>query len=332
MVSRKEVAEKANVSQAVVSYVINNSNYVNAKTRERVEKVIAELGYRPNMIARSLKTSQSHHIAFVCNDFNNPFFPQIAADVTKAAFENGYLLSINDLGYDDTRIELLLQYKVDGMFIASDLFTSEEINAFAQQGIAIVLFSNRKYHNLDPSVACIKIDIYDGMSRLMIYLLGKGHRNFAFISSARFKKREEASGAPENYRYSAFKDRVAEWGGSEESFTIESVVAFDQIADIVNKLLHNRNKVTAIVAGNDAIAFMIIEYLQSRGVRVPQDVAVTGFDAIRYASIFSPKLTTVDLHLDWMSQTAITLLLRIIRKQPYKHVCWDSEVRIGDSA
>lgn len=331
MATRKEVAQKAGISESVVSYVINNSNYVNAKTRSRVEKAIEELGYRPNIIARSLKTSHSNHIAFICNDFNNPFFSQLAADVTKSAYENGYLLSINDVGYDDTRIELLLQYRVDALFIVSDLFTTEEINKFIKQGIKVLLFANKKYEGLDSAVTQMDIDIYGGMVKLMHYLFAKGHKHFAFISSARFKTLDNETGTYQNYRYKAFIECVEQQGLTGEAYGIETVTDYKSIISIVDNLI-KKKEVTAIVAGNDAIAFIIIEHIQSQGLRVPEDIAVTGFDNVRFSNIFSPSLTTVDLHLDRMSKTAMDMLLHLLKNQPYTHIVWNTDLRIGNSS
>lgn len=319
MATRKEVAEKAGVSQAVVSYVVNNSNYVHSKTRERVEKVIEEMGYRPNLIARSLRMERSHHLAFICNDFNNITFSQIAANVTRIAFDNGYLLSINDVGYDDARIELLLQYKVDGMFICSDLFSSEQINRFVEQGTAVVLLANRDYPGLNPSVGLIKIDIYHGMATLMEHLVSKGHHRFAFIWSSQFGPNKAPSVKVESYRYLAYQNTLKKYGYTGRDFKIGSVFDHDGITAAIDQIMQD-GKITVIGAGNDSIACMVISQLKQKGIRVPEDIAVTGYDGVWIAENFSPTLTTVDLGIQKLGTKSIDLLLKIIRKQPYGNV------------
>jgi DNA-binding LacI/PurR family transcriptional regulator len=329
--TRKEVAEKAGVSEAVVSYIINNSNYVNAKTRERVQKVIDELGYRPNLVARSLKIDRTHHLAFICNDFSNQFFSQIASEVTRIAFDNGYLLSITDVGYDDARIELLLQYRVDGMFICSDLFLPEQINRFVDQGTAVVLFGNREYPGLDSRVAQIEVDIKGGMIRLMEYLVSKGHTNFAFVSSALFGDHRVHMDASDNYRYTSFKDVIEANNLFGKTYRIGSVLDEESLSRHLHTIV-NEQKASVIVSGNDTIACQVIAKLSKMGLSVPEDIAVTGFDGIWFANTFAPQLTTVDLKVDKIGPVAIEQLLRIIRKQPVEKAVWPSDVRIGHSA
>jgi len=331
MATRKEVAEKAGVSEAVVSYIINNSNYVNAKTRERVQKVIDELGYRPNLVARSLKIDRTHHLAFICNDFSNLFFSQIASEVTKIAFNNGYLLSITDVGYDDARIDLLLQYRVDGMFICSDLFLSGQINKFVDQGTAVVLFGNREYPNLDPRVAQVLVDIKGGMDRLMEYLIAKGHSNFAFVSSALFGDHRIHKEAPDNYRHIAFREAIMRHGLQGKSYRIASVFDATLLEQHLNSIVKDQ-KASVIVCGNDTIATQVISQLNTMGINVPQDIAVTGFDGLWLSSVFSPSLTTVDLGIEKIGPTAINQLLHIIRKQPVEQTGWQARLRIGGSA
>ncbi len=326
MVTRKDVAKRAGVSEPVVSYVINNSNYVSLKTREKVEAAIRDLGYKPNLLARSLKTNRSHQLAFICNDFNNPFFSQMAAKVTQAAYDNGYMLSVNDVGYNDERINLILQYQVDGIFICSDVFTSKEINTIVSQGIPVVLTPNSDYPDLSSEVSLINTNLYEGMSKLMEYLAGKGHENFAFVSSARININD-----PHNYRFKAFKNFIESHDGKCEVFTINTVEDRIGLAKILDKILKG-GVMTAVVSGNDAIAIEILNILRSRHIRVPEDLAVAGFDNIRFASMMSPRLTTVDVHIDRISLSAIEMLLNGIQKKKSSYAEWESDLIEGESA
>ena len=193
------------------------------------------------------------------------------------------------------------------------------------------MFANCEYRGLDPKVACIKLDIYGGMRRLMKYLVDKGHKRFAFISSARFNIEKGFDRDTQNSRYLGFIDSLDLYGLLGEAYRIGSVTDIDEAKNIIDQIIE-RKDITAIVTGNDAIAFMIIDELQNRGLRVPDDIAVTGFDNVRFSQIFRPNLTTVDLHIDRMSKTVMEIMLKALRDEPYEHVSWECDINLGDSA
>lgn len=305
MATRKDVAELAGVSPAVVSYVINNSNYVNDKTRKRVLEAISELKYHPNLIASNLRKSKSKLIVLIGNSLKNQFFSEIAYHMEDAARNNGYLLTLCGSVKDSNLVHTFLSYQVAGICIASDIFNEEELNGFAQRKTPLVLYKNREYVNaLDPYISLLEFDYKAAFLQMTEYLLNKGHSRIAFLSVP-----ELNLGNPLNYRLQGFLKAVKAKGLSSENYLISHGLLnnSDSLSMTVDRILEK--KVSAAVCSNDDLAIELVSQLNNRGIMVPGDISVTGAGNTDMSRLVSPPLTTISFGREAIAKASIELII-----------------------
>src|SRR5262249_52664623 len=262
-----DVANRAGVSKSTVSNVIRGTALVARETRERVERAIAETGYHPNAIARSLKARTSTAIGFVVPDLTNPFYAQLAVGVERAAGTHGYAVLTahtecqpameSDVG------RAFIERRVDGVIIGGISLGSTLPKMLLDRGTPDVLASLGEVD--DPRLGVIDHDDPSAMEAIVDYLYGLGHRRFAFVSH---NMREHAGERRRLGFENALKRRRLRPVGIDEG-------------------------ATAIVAHNDMQAIATIDYLERRGRRVPDDVSVVGYDDVPLASQLRGQLTTV---------------------------------------
>ena len=176
-VTRNDVAKKAGVSPAVVSYVMNNSNYVSEQKRKAVLKAVEELNYTPNMFAQGLRMNRSNQIALVGDTLQEELYGSISSRL----FDQGYYPNLFFSRKDDAFIGKLIEGRFGAMFMASNGFTAEQLNRIVDSGIPLILYQSRRYEGLDPRIVIRAPDLYDGVKRTINYLILKGHRRIAYI-------------------------------------------------------------------------------------------------------------------------------------------------------
>src|SRR5262245_30747059 len=281
-----DVAERAGVSKSTVSNVIRGTSLVARATRERVERAIAETGYHPNAIARSLKARTSSAIGFVVPDLTNLFYAQLAVGVERAASMHGYAVLTahteclpkieGDVG------RAFIERRVDGVIIGGISLGSTLPTMLLDRGTPVVLASLGEID--DRRLGVIDHDDPSAMESIVEYLYGLGHRRFAFVS-------------PQMNEHAGERRRL----GFQEALKRRrlNVVGIDSA--------------TAVVAHNDMQAIAIIDYLESRGRRVPADVSVVGYDDVPLAAHSRVQLTTVRSDAMEMSRRAVELLLAATR-------------------
>jgi DNA-binding LacI/PurR family transcriptional regulator len=302
-VTRNTVAKRAGVSPAVVSYVINNSNYVSAQTREKVLKAIKELDYYPNRIARSLKTRKTMQLLLIANDIQNEFYVEVAYFLENIAFDNGFSLFMTNARDNDSFIRGIYEGGYDGVFLYTEKISVKHMNQIAQRGIPVVFASNYKQVNLHKNITVLDVGIYEGMIKILEYLVSKGHKNMHFISRTEFN-----NGMRDKYsRFRAFNEIT-------QKYNIPGEISFvnpheeKSISECVDKIVNQPVRPTALASMNDLIAFRIINELEKRGFNVPGDFSVTGFDNIRLAEISTPGITTIDIPKKRMAQDIFDFL------------------------
>lgn len=285
-ITKKDVAERAGVSTATVSYVINNGpRQVATETRERVLKVIQELGYYPNDLARSLAMKQTLTIGFVIPDLMNPFYAGLAQEFEDICFSNGYLVFVCDThrNHDkEIRIaESLRSKRVDGVALLPDTGSLEALQILEQAGIATVVIEHDA-----PGLHGVAIDDFNGGVIGTEHLLELGHRCIAFIRQESFttsrRRLEGFVHAHQKVGLNVTSDYIVSCGWS-----------FNAGIEAMNHLLNLPEYPTAVFAHNDVIALNAIHAIRERGLSVPEDISVVGYDDIAEASISSPTLTTV---------------------------------------
>lgn len=292
MATRKEVAERAGVSPAVVSYVLNQSNYVSEEKTRAVLEAVKELNYTPNYMAKSLKTSQSFNFALVCDDIRSELFAEIAYYMEQYAYRHGYNIFLCNSRQDDRFLDMLVNRQMDGIFVATNIYSREQLNRLAA-GTRVVFYQTREYPDLDPDIKAICMDYRNAVKIMMDHLFEKGHRNIAYIPPY---LSQIASLESEDYRLRGYCEALE----SRKIRPVPKNVSFanqdyETMLDFAAALMRRPadKRPTAILAGNDYLAIKVLNHLREAGVEAPRDVAIAGLDDTASSVNASPQLTTM---------------------------------------
>ncbi|MEU2036711.1 LacI family DNA-binding transcriptional regulator [Nocardia amamiensis] len=326
-VSAADVAGAAGVSCAAVSYVMNGKPGVSEATRKRVLELADELGFKPNALAASLRRGHSNVIGLVLADIANPFYPGLAAGVTDAAHASGYEVLLGHTKDDPDTLRrlvgVMIERQVDGVVLtALRRDDAEAIRELRRAHIPYVQLSRRI-----PQVAGDYVGIDDAAAarELMNHVAGHGYPTIAVVvgprassaSAAREKvfaevAREHGMRLPAAWRISTQLSEAGGRAAAEHLFGLPEQPA-------------------AVVCGSDAIALGVMAAALGSGLRIPDDLAVTGFDGLPLATSPLVDLTTVTQPRQQMARDSVTLLLRRIEAAPRKYtatIC-RHQLRIG---
>lgn len=302
-----DVARLAEVHKATVSRALNarTRDQVNAETLKRVKRAARQLGYVPNAMARSLRTSRSMTIGVIIPDLMNPIFPPIIRGIEHVLQAQGYTVLIaNTDSHDDVEIsvfESLLQRRVDGFLLATGRLDDQSVVEEAAAAAVPVVLVNR-----DAGVGNFPLVTGDnarGIELALEHLVELGHRRI--IHAAGPTNFSTTRSRAEAFEAAATRAGVQHQTIYASALTIEAgVAAADQL------LAHNTINPTALVAGNDLVALGLIRRLRAEGLHCPEDVSVVGFNDMPFAGDFWPPLTTVRMPLREIGAEAARLLLR----------------------
>jgi DNA-binding LacI/PurR family transcriptional regulator len=314
IVTIKDVAREAGVNISTVSRALNNGYGVNGQTREHVLAVAARLHYSPNRIASGLVTGRSHSLGLIISDIRNPFFAEVARGAEDAARTGNcdLVLCNSDLDADKQMlyVQSLLAKRIDGIMMNSVSVLSREQQAqLAGSGVPIVLL-NRPASNHTFSTVCA--DNEAGGALAARYLLGLGHRKIAHLTGPR--------------QHGNLSDRTRGFVRALQSaekpvqpIVVRGKYNFDGGTKLTKRLLDEHPDVTAIFAANDVMAFGVVQAALGRGLRIPQDLSLIGFDNIEFSVIVHPALTTIHQPKYEMGYAAVDILLRLARDKS-KHI------------
>jgi len=319
-----DVARRAGVSPKTVSNVIHQYPHVREATRARVLEAIEELGYQPNIAARSLVTRRHNLIGFVLWDILNPGYTEMVDTVVARAREAGYMVILGSAGRDPEEEEriatLLIQQRVDGVILASTTQASMVPHRLTHAGIPVVMVS-RYVENV--SCDYVVADNHQGGYLVTRHLLNLGHQRIAFVQGT-------PSASTSLDREAGYRQALADYGFEpDESLVVCGNYMSQGAYSAANRLLGLLQRPTAIVCANDLMAIAVIDAVMDSGLRVPEDVAVTGFDNIVWAASRSLALTSVKANLDVMAHEAVSLLLQRVEGQfagPPRHVVLSPEL------
>lgn len=301
----RDVAAAAGVSPATVSRVINPdaAGYaVRSEARQRVLETIERLGYRPNDLARALLHRRTNVVGLVIPDIFNPYYPALVRGVEDAASAAGcqVVLCNTDRNIDkaNTYLDTLVKSRVDGVIVAGGgTDTTFDPQLFTAYGTKVVLVGR---HNLPyPSV---QVDNVGAAHEATAHVLRLGHRRVAFIAGPLPSHTVQD-------RLAGYRNALAGHGvGFDEQLVTEGDFREAGGYGAVQTLLDSGSLPTGIVAANDRMAFGAMTALHDRGLRVPDDVSVAGFDDVPLASYLRPALTTVAIPSYDIGQTAMEML------------------------
>ena len=298
-----DVAKRAGVSTMTVSRVINNSGYINAKTRERVEQAIAELGYIPNALARSLRFKRTKTLALILTDITNPFFTTLARGVEDTASELGFTVmfcNTDEAQADEAEyLNLLVQKQVDGVLLVPVHSSLDSITFLRNQHVPFVVLDRRIPTMQVDTVRC---DSEQGAHQIVAHLLALGHQRIAFLSGP--PQVTTAADRLAGYRRALLDAGLA-------NMAAEYFGAFNDVSGyrMTREALTAPVQPTALFATNSLMAIGALRALREAGLRVPQDISVVAFDDLPAALTFDPFLTVVVQPAYEMGRQATLLLL-----------------------
>ncbi len=309
-ISLADVAKAAGVSNATASRVLNGSNHpVAEEVRQKVLKAAEELGYRPNLIARGLRTAQTLTIGIIVENILSPFIPPITRGIHDYLWQHGYSNIIINSDWDPEvevkAIEDLARRHIDGIiFVESYIRSSDEVSKLIHKPH---VFVHRLFNSLNPN-SIVPDDRY-GARLAVRHLAQLGHRRIAFINGP------EGWDAAIN-RLLGYQEELAAWG---IPFAPELVDRGDWEVQsgylAAQRLMKVNLRPTAIFAANDLMALGVIYAVQEAGLRVPEDIAVVGYDDRDFSGFVRPAITTVRMPCEEMGRIAAQSLLRLIRKE-----------------
>ena len=330
MATIRDVAKRAGVAPITVSRVINNSGYVNEKTRARVEAAIADLGYVPNVLARSLRSRRTGTLGLILTDISNPFWTTVARGVEDAASDAGFNVILCNT--DESEVEqdkylhVLMQKQVDGVLLVPARSAVEPIKFIQSQNTSVVVLDRRIPNSQTDVVRC---DSEGGAYQLTSLLLSLGHRRIAMLSGPRGVSTAED-------RVAGYRRALAEAGVDVDAapvcygeFSLQSGYA------MTLQVLARTPRPSALFAGNNFIAIGALRALRDTGLRVPEDLALVGFDDLPADLVVDPFLTVAAQPAYEMGRQATELLLaRLSEEAPaaYQEIVLPTEIVVRQSS
>lgn len=306
-----DVAREAGVSKATVSRVLSgNYTHMRAATREKVERAIRDLSFRPSSVARSLTSKRTHTVGVIVSDVGNPFYPDVLRGVEDVGLENGYNAFVCSSNYDAQRgltfIELLLDKAVDGVLIMSSSASPEWIEALAQHDVPVVVLDWD--HAQGARVSAISVDFVSGESEAAHYLYHLGHRHFAHVSGPlRLQTSRD--------RRDAFVNALLGLGvPAEQIAVVEGNMLIEGGRQAFRQLLMRAQRPTAVFAANDLMAMGLLAEARAANFEVPRALSVVGLDDIWMASQTDPPLTTVALPRYEIGSLAMNILMQMLQE------------------
>lgn len=288
-----DVAKRAGVSQPTVSRVLNQNDtavQISPETRQRVLTAVEELGYRPNILARSLRTQRTQTVALLINDLANGFYQMLARAVIEIARQHDYevLISNSDHLYENEKhfCEIVLGRGVDGAIMVPIHMTDEDFDHYVSQThIPFVVLAEQITH---PAIDAVYVNDERAIYECTRWLITDcGHHRLGYV------------GVPDYYppgprRYRGFVRALTDMGLTPDPrFLMEGDFTLEGGKKVAHALMQNGELPSALVVVNDLMAIGVILALQEAGYSIPHDVAVMGFDDIAEASIVRPALTTI---------------------------------------
>jgi DNA-binding LacI/PurR family transcriptional regulator len=308
-VTIKDIAKQANVSHSTVSRALRGSPLIPESTAERIRETATGLGYLPSAAARSLKTNRSQALGVIVSSIDDPYFSEILQGIEEAAQDSGYSLFMAASQRDSERerhiVQVMREHRVDGVIICSTPFGAEQSQQFLKYGIPIVAVNNQAAEDYRYS---IYHDDVDGSRQVTRYLIDLGHKRIAYLGNS-------LSGRTTLDRLSGFEQEMDAARLPVPPGTVHQVPgggAEDGLAGLEHFLSLSKRP-TALICYNDMLAVGVLKGLQQAGIRVPEEMSVTGFDNIVFSAYTNPPLTTFDQPKQFIGAEAARLMLDLLQ-------------------
>ena len=305
----REVAKRAGVSTATVSRVLSRPDVVSPDTRVRVLKAVERLGYAPNSAAKNLRTLKSRKLLVTVPDISNPFFSLILQGIEDAAQKNGYAVLVGDTQHDEMREEryaqMLKQKEADGLIFLGHRLPRVAVSVVQEAAPLCAPIVNGCEFSAELGVPSVHIDNAKAAAEAMHHLFALGHRAIGVVTGPLLSplSRDRLAGARVSARGHGYEQDLIVMQGD---FSIRSG------AEAADALLERPDPPTAVFCFNDEMAMGVINSARRRGLRLPDDLSIVGFDDIRFAECVEPPLTTIAQPMRAIGEGTVRLLLEIL--------------------
>jgi DNA-binding LacI/PurR family transcriptional regulator len=305
--SIKDIAKLARVSHPTVSRALQNSPLVNRATAAKIRKIAEAAGYRPSAVARGLVTRRTRTVGLVVTTVADPFASAVAYGVEQAANDHGYavFLANSNANAEHERkvVQALAERRVDGIIVTSSRVGSDYLPLLAQLNVPMVLV-NDQYPG--EFVHSVMIANEDGSRAATAHLIELGHRRIAYVG-------DRSGYQTDTERREGYKQALEHAGiPFDAELAVHGDGRAEGAAEAMTALLKLAEKPTAVCCYNDMTALGAIRAIRARGLRVPEDVSVTGFDDLFFAEYLEPPLTTVRQPMRRMGEMAMENLLKLM--------------------
>jgi len=305
-----DVARHAGVSPMTASRVINGNPRVAAELRERVRASVRELGYRPNLAGRSLRTAGSARVGVLYSNPSAAYLNELMLGILEQSSASGVQVLVErcgDIRSQRAATQRLVEAGVDGVIVPPPLCDSRPtIRDLDERGIPVVAVASGAPL---PGVTSVRIDDYQGARAMTRYLLELGHRRIGFIQG-------DPKHTPAQLRTAAFVDTMAESGLKVTSNLLaEGMFTYRSGLAAAERLLKLKRRPTAVFCSNDDMAAATMAVAHGMGLRIPGQLTVVGFDDTPVATTLWPELTTIHQPVTAMGRAAVTLVLEQIRER-----------------
>jgi len=306
----QDVALRVGVSLGTVSAVLNGNGRVSDATRERVQRAIADLGYRPDLYASNLARRQTQLIGVVVSNLQNPFFAETAQAIEEEAERHGYQISLMATNFSPEQhraaVTQLLGARIAGLAVMTSEHDNQSRKLILANGVPAVFLDIGKP---TETTSVIRVDSRGGMKAAVEHLLRLGHRDLLFVRNS--QKASGESLLSHKLRDQGFSAavRVCKVHGLRTT-VIDVHGAGADAGEQAIESIFGKVRFTAVIAVTDMVAMGVYRGLQSRKVRIPEDVSVVGFDNTYFSRFLNPPLTTVDVPRSELSRLAVAALLQ----------------------
>ena len=309
MANIKDVAEKAGVSTATVSHVINNTRYVSEPTKQKVIESMNELNYKPNTIARSLRSNKTKMIGFIVPDISNFFFTGLANYIEDELKTRDYSLFIGNsnesIEDEKKQITKLKSQLIDGLIVAPAVGDHSFLKSLENSKDCPIVFVDRKPEGFNG--LSVLADNFNGSYQAVKYLIEKGHEKIGIIT-----------GLP---GLSTTRERLNGYKKALKDYNIQINTEFIEVGDsrfntgyeLTSKLFKDKN-ITALYVTNNLMCVGAMEFLNKHNISIPDEIAIIGFDDYNWASITNPPLSVIKQPIEKIGRTAAKELLNLLEK------------------
>lgn len=309
----RDVALRANVSIATVSRILNNQTGFSEETKEKVMKVINEMGFHPNGVARGLAKRKTNTIGVLLPDVISSFSSKLLNGIEECAHENEYSTIVCNTGSNGERtleyIKVLGEKKVDGIIFTSMMMKPEYYEEIYSLGIPVIMLSSMSFRF---SIPYIKVDDQQAAYQATSYLIKNGHEKIAMISGS---SDDQLAGIP---RCEGYKNALRDHGLTvNEKLIVFGDFGFHSGRSCMEQLLKFRDEFTAIFAASDDMAVGALSYGYEHQLKIPEDFSIIGYDNTNVAEMAIPPLTTVAQPLREMGRVAIHRMIEMIQTKEH---------------